>query len=76
MTVGGTLTVGTGARKELVKAANIGSSGADGTGVDLATPLKFDHRSGVDVSSVGTGISILARYALSSQERGRSAGFG
>jgi len=57
MTAGDTLTVGAGARKELVKVANIGSSGADGTGVDLASPLKFDHRSGIDVSDVGTGIS-------------------
>jgi hypothetical protein len=56
MTAGDTLTVGTGARKELVKVANVGTTGASGTGVDLAAPLKFDHMSGVDVSDVGTGI--------------------
>ena len=57
MTVGDMLTVGTGGRKELVKITNIGSTGANGTGVDLATPLRFDNMSGVDVSDVGTGIS-------------------
>jgi len=56
LTAGDTLTVGTGARKELVKVANSGTIGANGTGVDLASPLKFDHMSGVDVSDVGTGI--------------------
>ena len=57
MTVGDMLTVGTGGHKELVKITNIGNIGANGTGVDLATPLKFDHMSGVDLSDVGTGIS-------------------
>ncbi len=57
MTAGDTLTVGAGARKELVKVANVGSSGAEGTGIDIASPLEFDHRSGIDVSDVGTGIS-------------------
>jgi hypothetical protein len=55
--VGDMLTVGTGGHKELVKITNIGSIGASGTGTDLATPLRFDHMSGVDVSDVGTGIS-------------------
>ena len=57
MTIGDLLTVGTGGRKELVRITNIGTTGANGTGVDLATPLKFDNMSGVDVSDVGTGIS-------------------
>ncbi len=74
MTVGDTLTVGTGGLKELVKiksiissvAAPSGSGGRGGFGrggagaggeVELASPLKFDHISGVDVSDVGTGIS-------------------
>ena len=52
MTAGDTLTVGTGAGKELVKVASVGSAG-----VDLAAPLKFDHIQGIDVSDVGTGIS-------------------
>ncbi len=57
MTAGDTLTVDTGGRKELVRITSVGTTGASGTGVDLAAPLKFDHRSGVDVFGVGTGIS-------------------
>lgn len=57
MSAGDTLTVGTGVRKEVLKLAKLGSSGADGTGIDLAAPLKFDHKAGIDVSGVGTGIS-------------------
>jgi non-reducing end alpha-L-arabinofuranosidase len=71
MTVGDTLTISTGARKELVKVKHIinvvaaRSGGGFGQGgvsseageVELTTPLKFDHMSGVDVSDPGTGIS-------------------
>ncbi len=57
MTAGDTLTVDTGARKEVVKATSVGTTGATGTGVELAAPLRLDHTSGVDVSDVGTGIS-------------------
>jgi non-reducing end alpha-L-arabinofuranosidase len=57
LTAGDTLTIGTGGRKERVKVAIVGTAGASGTGVDLAAPLRFDHRSGIDVSDVGTGIS-------------------
>ncbi|WP_321473887.1 arabinofuranosidase catalytic domain-containing protein [uncultured Paludibaculum sp.] len=57
MTPGDMLTIGTGRRKETATVKSVGSSGASGTGIDLAAPLKFDHMSGVDVSDVGTGIS-------------------
>ena len=57
MTIGDILTIGTGRYKESVKITNIGSTGATGTGVDLASPLKFGHMSGIDVSDPGTGIS-------------------
>jgi hypothetical protein len=69
MTVGDTLTVGTGSRKELVLiksivsvvAAPVGRPGGTSLGgvgeLELAAPLKFDHMSSVDVSDVGTGIS-------------------
>jgi non-reducing end alpha-L-arabinofuranosidase len=57
LTAGDTLTVGTGARKELVKVKSAGTPGANGTGVDIASPLRFDHMEGVDVSDPGTGIS-------------------
>ena len=51
MAAGDTLTVGTGARKEVVKVASVGAD------VELTAPLRFDHASGIDVSDVGTGIS-------------------
>jgi hypothetical protein len=76
MTVGDTLTVGTGGRKELVTIKSIVSvsaapagggrgrfgGGAGGGGgrageIELATPLKSDHISGINVSTPGTGIS-------------------
>ena len=57
MMVGDILTVGTGGHKEIVTITNIGSIGANGTGVELASPIKFEHMSGVDVSDVGTGIN-------------------
>jgi non-reducing end alpha-L-arabinofuranosidase len=57
LTVGDTLTVSTGGRKELVTVASVGTPGADGSGVDLAAPLRFDHLAGVDVAGRGTGIS-------------------
>ncbi|MEO8482766.1 MAG: arabinofuranosidase catalytic domain-containing protein [Acidobacteriota bacterium] len=57
MTIGDALTVGTGARKEIVKVTKVGTIGATGTGVDVGSPLRFDHQSGIDVSDVGTGIS-------------------
>ena len=59
MTVGDTLTIGTGERGELATITSIGATGASGTGVNLTTPLRFDHVSGIDVSDVGTGISFL-----------------
>jgi hypothetical protein len=52
--VGDTLTVGAGARREVVKVIRVGGAGA---GVELAAPLKSDHAFGIDVSDVGTGIS-------------------
>ena len=57
MTVGDILTVGTGGLKELVKITNVGSAGADGTGINLASPLRFNNMLGVDVSGLGTGIN-------------------
>jgi len=52
-----TLTISTGARKEIVKVAKVGSAGANGTGVELVAPLRLNHATGVDVSDPGTGIS-------------------
>lgn len=66
ITIGDTLIVGTGQRKELAKVKSIisvitartGARGESGSGeVELTAPLKFDHMAGIDVSDVGTGIS-------------------
>ena len=75
MTIGDTLTVGTGQRTELVTVKSIvsvsvapagggrggrGGFGAGGGGeVELVAPLRFNHMSGINVSDVGTGISFL-----------------
>ena len=78
ITAGDTLTVGTGARRELVKVVNVGTAGANGTGVDLASPLKFDHMASVDVSDVGTGISFspATRFAHRSGDAVQALGSG
>jgi non-reducing end alpha-L-arabinofuranosidase len=72
MTVGDTLTIGTGARKEIATVKSIlkivaapvrGAFGPGGPGsgspgeVELSAPLMFDHMLDVDVSDRGTGIS-------------------
>jgi sRNA-binding protein len=78
LTVGDTLTVGTGARKELVTIAGVGTPGPSGTGIDLAAPLRLDHRSGIDVSDVGTGISFAppTRFAHVSGDAVQALGGG
>ena len=72
MTVGDTLTIGTGACKELATVKSLikivaapvrGAFGPGGPGsgspgeVELSAPLRFDHMLDVDVSDRGTGIS-------------------
>lgn len=72
MTIGDTITINTGVRKELVVVKRLinvvsapirggfdpGGPGGNGTGeVELTAPLRFGHLSGVDVSGRGTGIS-------------------
>jgi len=78
MTVGDTLTVDTGGRKELVTMTGVGTPGASGTGVDLAAPLRFEHRSGIDVSDAGTGISFspATRFAHLSGDAVQALGSG
>lgn len=72
MTVGDTLTIGTGSRKELVSIKSItsvvssasrvfdpvgGPVKANAGIVELTTPLQYDHMLDVDVSDRGTGIT-------------------
>jgi hypothetical protein len=58
LTVGDALTIGTGSHKETVKIAQIGAKEGRDARIELAAPLKFDHMADVDVSGVGSGISI------------------
>ena len=55
--VGGSGTAPDGAGRGGGMGGRGGRGGGGGTDVDLATPLKFDHMSGIDVSDVGTGIN-------------------
>ncbi len=78
ITPGDMLTVGTGQRLERVKVVAVGTPGADGTGVTLAAPLKFDNMAGVDVAGPGTGISFTpaTRFAHSSGDAVQALGSG
>ena len=78
ITVGDMLSLGTGQRMERVKVAAVGTPGADGTGVTLAAPLRFDNIVGVDVAGPGTGISVTpaTRFAHSSGEAVQALGSG
>jgi len=76
--VGDVLSVGTGQRLEWVKVTAVGTPGANGTGVTLAAPLKFDNMVGVDVAGRGTGISFApaTRFAHISGEAVQALGSG
>jgi hypothetical protein len=78
MTVGDTLTIGTGGRKEQATIKTVGTTGAEGTGVGLATPLKFDHMTAADVSDVGTGIHFTpaTKFAHTSGDAVQAMGSG
>ena len=71
ITVGDTITVDTGANKEVAQVTAVGTTGASGTGVDVAAPLQFAHAIGVDTSDQGTGISFSP--ATSSAHRSGTA---
>ena len=78
VSAGDTLTISTGERKEIVKVASVGTSGASGTGVALTSPLRLDHAAGVDVSDVGTGISFspATRFPHMSGDAVQALGYG
>jgi hypothetical protein len=72
------LTIGTGARKERIKVAAVGTAGANGSGLTLAAPLRFDHQAGIDVSDPGTGITFApaTRFAHVSGDAVQALGSG
>ncbi len=91
MTVGDMLTIGTGARKELIKVKRLINTveaparGFFGPGrntspgeVELDSPLKFDHMLDVDVSDAGTGVSFTpaTRYEHKSGDALQALGSG
>jgi hypothetical protein len=63
---------------ETVTVAAVGSSGASGTGLDLAAPLRFDHASNLPFNDAGTGISFTpaTAFAHSSNEPVQALGTG
>jgi len=78
MTIGDTVTIGTGERRELAVITSVGTTGATGTGVNLAAALRFDHTAGIDVSDVGTGIrfSPATRFPHTSGDAVQALGSG
>jgi hypothetical protein len=64
LTVGDKFIVDTGANLESAKIASIGTAGATGTGVTLATPLTLAHASGVTSRDAGTGVTLAAPLTL------------
>jgi hypothetical protein len=59
-----------GQNAETVTVASVGTSGAGGTGLTLAAPLRFSHASNLPFSDRGTGITFspATRFAHSSNE--------
>jgi beta-glucosidase len=53
--VGQVITIDTGASQETATITSVGSSGPDGSGLDLAPPLSFEHADGAPVTGSGTG---------------------
>jgi hypothetical protein len=77
LTIGDTLTIGTGRRKESVRVSRI-SPAATGPNVGLSAPLRFDHAAGIDVSDPGTGISFTpaTKFAHTSGDAVQALGSG
>lgn len=78
VSIGDTLTVGTGSLKETVKVSSVDSEKADGTDVALISPLRFDHVAAVDVAGPGTGITFApaTKFAHVSGEAVQALGTG
>jgi non-reducing end alpha-L-arabinofuranosidase len=70
ITAGDRIRLDIGTRTETVTVLSVGTAGADGTGLTLTAPLKFDHAANLPFSDRGTGISFspATRFAHSSNE--------
>ncbi|HEU5157180.1 MAG TPA: arabinofuranosidase catalytic domain-containing protein [Streptosporangiaceae bacterium] len=70
ITAGDTIRLDIHPKIENVTVASVGTSGADGTGLTLTAPLKFDHASNLPFSDRGTGVAFspATRFAHSSNE--------
>jgi hypothetical protein len=66
------------ARIETVTVAAVGTAGANGTGLELSAPLKFNHSSNLPFSDRGTGITFTpaTRFPHSSNEPVQALGSG
>ena len=60
MTVGHKIRVDTGAGLEVGTIATVGTAGATGTGIGLASPLTLAHASGAGAQDLGTGLTLAA----------------
>ena len=78
ITAGDTIRLDIGPKIENVTVASVGTSGAGGTGLTLAAPLKFDHASNLPFSDRGTGVTFspATRFAHSSNEPVQALGSG
>ena len=70
ITAGDKIRLDIGSKIETVTVTGVGTAGANGTGLTLAAPLKFDHAANLPFSDRGTGISFspATRFAHSSNE--------
>ncbi len=72
------LTVGVGSVEELATVTAVGIAGAGGTGVTIATPLKYDHLILMLVRGIGTGVTLASplqlAHASGSTTRGQGTG--
>jgi Alpha-L-arabinofuranosidase B, catalytic/Concanavalin A-like lectin/glucanases superfamily/NPCBM-associated, NEW3 domain of alpha-galactosidase/Lamin Tail Domain len=78
ITAGDTIRLDIGSKIETVTVAAVGTSGAGGTGLTLAAPLRFNHSSNLPFSDRGTGISFApaTRFPHSSNEPVQALGSG
>ena len=70
ITAGDTIRLDIGPKIEKVTVTSVGTPGANGTGLTLAAPLKFDHAANLPFSDRGTGITFspATHFAHSSNE--------